>query len=291
MPVYLPDTTEEVLSLLAAHPNAMLLAGGTDVMVGINHQHGLRQETSIIALRNVSELSRYTIDDTASTISLGASVTWTALEEAPFVERVRCLAEAARTVGSRQIRNAGTIGGNIATASPAGDGVCALVALDAQLMLSSATGSRQIALTDFVTGPKRTSRADNEVITSVEVPIVKGWQSYAKIGVRNAMVISIAGVAVVLNTEHRSVSIALGSVGPVIIRATEAETALAQQIDWERCSISADDLDDGARLAATAASPITDHRSTAAYRKHAVQVLTKRLVQRGLRDLAERGPS
>ncbi len=274
-----PTTIEEATALLADHPSAMLLAGGTDAMVEINDGHR-RPADSVVVVNRIAALRSWRHDPAAKTLTVGAGVTYTELMREPISALVPALAEASRTVGSPQIRNAGTLGGNLGTSSPAGDGLPVLAALDATLTLASATGSRTMAVTDFMVGVKRTAIEPGEMITEIMLPVVDGWQGYAKVGVRNAMVIAVASVALVVDREHKRVAVALGSVGPTILRCREAEAFLASSIDWATLTAPPDALEGfGASVSATS-RPITDHRSTADYRRHAVGVLAKRLARR-----------
>jgi CO/xanthine dehydrogenase FAD-binding subunit len=279
MPVMHPTTIEEATTLLAEHPSAMLLAGGTDAMVGINDGH-LRPADSVMVVNRIAALRSWRHDPVANTLTVGASVTYTELMREPIASLVPALAEASRTVGSPQIRNAGTLGGNLGTSSPAGDGLPVLAALDATLTLASATGSRTMAVTDFMVGVKRTAIEPGEMITEIALPVVDGWQGYAKVGVRNAMVIAVASVALVVDRERERVAVALGSVGRTILRCPEAEELLVASIDWATLTAPPDVLDNFAASVSATSRPITDHRSTADYRRHAVGVLAKRLARR-----------
>jgi CO/xanthine dehydrogenase FAD-binding subunit len=284
MAVLVAHSLDEVLGALATHPRATLLAGGTDVMVEVNDGHRRFPDgdgVTVIALAAVPELSSWAIDRRGGTLRLGAGVRWAELEREPLRGLVPALAEAARTVGSPQIRQAGTLGGNLATCSPAGDGLPVLAALDAVVHLVSPTGRRTVPLDDFMVGVKRTSLAPGELIEAVEVRLLDGWQGYSKVGVRNAMVIATAGACVATDVGTRTVRIALGSVAPTVIRCPAAEAAASRAIDWERHSIAVDAARQVGELAAAASRPIDDHRSTAAYRRHAVAVMVRRLLERG----------
>ena len=185
-------------------------------------------------------------------------------------------------MGSPQIRNTGTIGGNLATASPAGDTLPVLVALDASGRAGlEPRGAGRFPSTSFLTGPKRTDLRPGELITAVRVPLVPGPAEFLKIGVRNAMVIAVANCALVVDTARRTVRCALGSVGPVPVRDTGAEAWVAERLDWDAGSACDPAVADefGARMAA-ASRPIDDHRATAAYRRHAVGVLARRALLR-----------
>lgn len=271
MTVMTPRNLADAAAMAAAHPEAHLLTGGTDFMVEVNFNH--RKPTDVISLSRVEELRQWTVDRSAGSVFIGAAVVYADMEKGELAGLVPALAEAARTVGSPQIRSAGTLGGNLGTCSPAGDGLPVLAALDAVVHLSSAVGDRAVPFAEFMTGPKRNDRRPGEIITGVTVPVADGFQGYAKVGVRNAMVISIASACLAVRSGR--VSIALGSVGPTVIRAAAAEEWLS----------TAGPLDDqlarefGTRVAAEA-RPIDDHRSTAAYRRHAVAVISTRLLER-----------
>jgi len=281
MPVFAPTTVESATGLLADHPDAMLLAGGTDAMVEINDGR-LRPDDVVIALDAVAELRSWRHDPVTSTLVIGAGVTYTELLRDPPAALAPALAQASRTVGSPQIRNAGTLGGNLGTCSPAGDGLPVLAALDATVTLTSATGTRVLPVMDFMVGVKRTALEPGELINEITVPVVDGWQGYAKVGVRNAMVIAVASACLVVDRRARAVSLALGSVGPTILRCPEAEAALGRAIDWEMMSADVGAFARFGELAGAASRPITDHRSTAEYRRHAVGVLATRLARRAL---------
>lgn len=278
MSVIVPSSLQEALAAVAEDPAAAVVAGGTDLMVEFNSGH--RRAHSMVVVNRVPELTSWTHDPSSATLRLGAGVTWREVEAAPIATWVPALAQAARTVGSPQIRHAGTVGGNLGTCSPAGDGLPVLSALDAVIELASATGSRSIPFAEFMTGPKRTVRQPGELITAVTVPVLDGFQGYTKVGVRNAMVIATASAALVVDRGSSTVRIALGSVGPTILRCPEAEECAASEVDFESSSVSHDAVTRFADLVRGAARPIDDHRSTADYRRHAVGVLAARLLRR-----------
>jgi CO/xanthine dehydrogenase FAD-binding subunit len=282
--VLVPNTLDEAVAGLAAHPEATLLAGGTDLMVEVNEGHRRFAwpdgETDVIALTRVPELSTWTYDPHARTVTLGAAVTWSEIEREPLRGMLPALAEAARTVGSPQIRNAGTVGGNLATCSPAGDGLPVFVALEAVVNLVGAGGRRAMPVSEFMVGVKRTSLAPGELIESITLQQLDGWQGYSKVGVRNAMVIATASACLATDVTSRSVRLALGSVAPTIIRGTDAERYVLAHVDWAAGTVAADVARRFGELAADASRPIDDHRSTAAYRRHAVGVMATRLLMR-----------
>ena len=278
MAVHLPATVEEALEHLAATPSSTVLAGGTDLMVEVNDGH--RRPSGAVVVNRIPELRSWRHDPLAATVTIGAAVTYSEMLVGPLAEMVPALAQAARTVGSPQIRNAGTLGGNLGTCSPAGDGLPVLSALGAVVELASAAGRRRMPVAEFMVGVKRTALAPGELIVSVTLPVVDGWQGYAKVGVRNAMVIAVASACVVLDRPQRTVAVALGSVGPTIVRCPDAESQLAAVLDWSTLEAPNAELDRFAELVSQASRPITDHRSTAEYRRHAVGVLARRLVRR-----------
>jgi CO/xanthine dehydrogenase FAD-binding subunit len=274
-----PRSLDEALAALASMPDAQLLAGGTDFMVEVNFGH--RRPTAIVGLRRVQDLKGYAVDDRE--LVLRAGLTYREMEhERELIQAVPVLAEAARTVGSPQIRNAGTLGGNLGTASPAGDTLPVLAALNATVVLTSSSGERCLSLADFVTGPKRTALRPDEILREVRIPRVRGPQEFLKVGTRTAMVIAVANCALVFDLDERGVRCGLGSVGPVPIRALAAEAFIAAEIDWDRRSASPTAISQFGELVAAAARPITDHRSTAEYRRHAVKVIAGRALERCL---------
>lgn len=277
MSVHMPTTVDEAVALLADNPGARLLSGGTDTMVEVNFNH-LKPET-VIGLRRVASLRDYRVS--TERIEIGAGVPYARMETGPLADALPALAAAARTVGSPQIRAAGTLGGNLGTCSPAGDGLPVLAALDAVVNLRSPRGLRPVPFAEFMVGVKRNSRLADEIIESVSIVPTRGHQDYAKVGVRNAMVISVASVCFVHDRNTASVRIALGAVGPTIIRAREAESWLIGQVDAAATLPNDDNIaSEFARRVAAEARPIDDHRSTAAYRRHAIQTLARRLYLR-----------
>jgi len=260
-----PHTLAEALDALDAMPDARPLAGGTDVMVELNLGH--RSPQPMIALRRVEQLAEMKPG------WIGSGVSWTRLERGPH----QALAQAARTVGSPQIRNAGTLGGNLGTASPAGDGLPFLAALDAEIELTSRAGTRRLGWDEFLVGVKKTARLPNELIMGVHLPQpAPPRQEFAKVGVRNAMVIAIV-CACVVRYQDGATRVALGSVGPTPVRARRAEAMISSERNPSAAALA-----EFQRLVAEEVRPITDHRSTAEYRRHASGVLARRLLERCL---------
>lgn len=278
MSVIVPTSLHSALQALDDFPVATVLAGGTDLMVELNSGH--RQVASVIAVNRIPELCSWSHDPSAGLLHIGAGITYDEIARDPIAQWVPALAQAARTVGSPQIRHAATIGGNLGTCSPAGDGLPVLAALDALVHLASLGAARSVPFAEFMVGPKRTIRQPGELITGVTVPVLSGWQGYSKVGVRNAMVIAVASVALVTDTTRRSVRVALGSVGPTILRCPEAEAFAAENIEFESGTATDETVEQFATIVRTAARPIDDHRSSAEYRRHAVGVLAGRLLRR-----------
>jgi CO/xanthine dehydrogenase FAD-binding subunit len=276
MEVLQTDSWQEALELKAAHPEAVPIAGGTDLMVELNFDRVRPQ--AILDLTRIPQLTEWEAQN--GHLRVGAGVTYARLI-AELGDRLPGLAIASRTVGSPQIRNRGTVGGNLGTASPAGDGLPPLFAADAEIELASSSGTRRIPVVEFVTGPKRNCLADDELISGFYLAAADGPQQFAKIGTRNAMVIAVCSLALSIWPGPRGVAACIGSAGPTPIRCTEAEAFIAGVLDehdlWEkRAAIPASALARFGELVERAARPIDDVRGTARYRHHALGVLGRR---------------
>jgi CO/xanthine dehydrogenase FAD-binding subunit len=276
-----PRTLVDALDALADAPDADLLAGGTDLMVEVNFGH--RRPARIVALRRIDELRGWRRD--GGRWELGALTTYRQIEDG-LADDLPAFAAAARTVGSPQIRNAGTVGGNIGTASPAGDLLPLLTALDAEVVCDGVDGRRVVALRDFITGPKQTDRRRGELISRVRFDACAGPQHFLKVGPRNAMAISTACLALVADTDSGRVRVGTGSVAPRPQRPLDAEAFASEALDWDAGAMSPDDVQTFGDMVAGAVSPVTDHRGTAAYRRHAIGVLARRALTRALWKLA-----
>ncbi|MCG5214338.1 FAD binding domain-containing protein [Streptosporangium soli] len=258
--------------LKAAHPDATLIAGGTDVMVGLNFGH--TSPAALLDVSRVPELREWSRED--DTIVLGAGVPYTRIVD-ELGGALPGLARAARTIGSAQIRNRATVGGNLGTASPAGDALPPLLAARASIELASLRGTRRVPARDFFLGPGRSVLADDEIVAAVRIPVAAGAEQFAKLGPRNAMVIAVASVAVTLDPPRRRVGCAVGSAAPTPVVAGDAETFAGAELDWDgRRELPASVTARFAELAAAATAPIDDVRGTAGYRRHAVAVLARR---------------
>lgn len=223
MTVIVAKELTTALAALREHADARLIQGGTDLMVEINFNHV--KPTTMVSLRDIEEL-RTIRTVTSGIMTIGSGVPYSVLEGEPVLSAIPALAQASRTVGSPQIRATGSLGGNLGTCSPAGDTLPVMFALDAMIHLNTLDSSRVVSIHDFMTGVKRSVRQHDEIITAIDFPVVNGWQGYSKVGVRNAMVISVASACLVADHENANVRIALGSVGPTIIRCRESEAWL-----------------------------------------------------------------
>ncbi|MGH2348756.1 MAG: FAD binding domain-containing protein [bacterium] len=285
MEILLPRTLEEALEMKSASPQAVPIAGGTDLMVELNFDR--RRPDAMLDVSRLAELREWRREDAG--FFLGAGVTYTRIvtELQQFVP----LVQASRTVGSPQIRNAGTVGGNLGTASPAGDALPVLAAYDAQVLLIAAGGRRRtLPWHVFMTGPKKTAIAPDELILGARWRPIRGPGSFSKIGTRSAMVIALASLCLVLDEDARAVRVALGSVGPTILRAPDAEefaqSAMTEAGAWDdpRAGLPRQTVDEFGERVAAAARPIDDVRGSAAYRRHGCRILARRALSWALAD-------
>jgi CO/xanthine dehydrogenase FAD-binding subunit len=246
----------------AEHPGALPIQGGTDVMVALNFDRA--RPAAILNLNEVAELRGWSEDN--ARMRIGAGTTYAELMADDAAEALPALAEASRTVGSPQIRNRGTIGGNLGTASPAGDALPPLLVEGAEVELGGVRGVRRMPLAEFLVGVKRTALADDELILAVHVETSGQPQTFMKVGPRNAMVIAVCSLALVADRERGELRASFGSASPVprvVVAPLGDAGSFPEQV-------------------AAAASPIDDVRGTAAYRRHALRVLTERALQRCL---------
>ena len=259
MEVLTPRTLDEALRLKSDHPDAWPIQGGTDLMVALNFDRG-RPET-MLNLNEVAELRGWSRDD--GSLRLGSGLTYAEIEHGELCDVLPALAEASRTVGSPQIRNRGTIGGNLGTASPAGDALPPLLIEGAEVECASVRGTRRLPLADFVTGVKRNALAPDELIVAIHLTPSNEPQTFMKIGPRNAMVIAVVSLSLSAGDELRA-SFGSAAPRPVLVRAPRDEAeSFPEQV-------------------AAAALPIDDVRGSGAYRTHALKVLTRRALERVL---------
>jgi CO/xanthine dehydrogenase FAD-binding subunit len=259
--VLTPRSFEEALELKADHLDALPIQGGTDVMVALNFDRA--RPGVLLNLNEVTELRGWSREN--GSLRLGAGLTYTEAISA-LAEDLPALAEASRTVGSPQIRNRGTIGGNLGTASPAGDALPPLFVEGAEVEIASVRGTRRLSLAEFLVGVKRTALADDELIAGVLFEPSRQPQTFMKVGPRNAMVIAVCSLALVADRERGELRASFGSAAPTVRVVTAA----------------LDEADGFPDRVAEAASPIDDVRGTADYRRHALRVLTRRALERCL---------
>jgi CO/xanthine dehydrogenase FAD-binding subunit len=278
-----PTTWADALAAKAERPDAVPICGGTDIMVELNFD--LRRPPALLDLSRIGELDDWSRegDGPRAAIRLGAAV--------PFTRIIRelsgpaaALAQASRTVGSPQIRNRAGVGGNLGTASPAGDAHPVLLATNAVVEVESVRGRRTVPIHEFFLGVKRNALAPDELIRSVAIPAAAGPQQFAKVGSRNAMVIAVCSFALALDPDRRRVGTGIGSAGPTPLAAPAAESFLTGALDWPSLRLPEGAARRFGALVAAAARPIDDVRGTADYRRHALAVLAARTLSWCLAD-------
>ncbi|HEY8843966.1 MAG TPA: FAD binding domain-containing protein [Gaiellaceae bacterium] len=262
MEVLTPRSLDEALQLKAERPDAVPIQGGTDLMVELNFDRA--RPPALLNLNEVPELRGWSREN--GTLRLASGLTYTEAMKAPLADEARALAEASRTVGGPQIRNRGTIGGNLGTSSPAGDALPPLLVYYAELELASTRGSRTVPLVEFVVGPKRNTLEPDELIVAVRVSTGGPRQTFMKVGPRNAMVIAVVSLALAVDEQRGEVRASFGSAGPVPGLVT----------------VPLEERDELPERVVAAASPIDDVRGTATYRRHALRVLAARALERCL---------
>ena len=274
-----PTNWQEALETMSAHPEARPISGGTDLMVELNFDR--ERPESVIDLTRVPELQEWGAEN--GHLRVGAGVTYSRVI-AELGKRLPGLSIASRTVGSPQIRNRGTVGGNLGTASPAGDALPPLYVSDAEVELASVDSTRRVPVADFVVAPKKTAIEPGELISAFHVPKAEGPQQYAKVGPRNAMVIAVCSLALAIHPEEGMVRVCIGSAGPTPIRAYRAEEFIREFLEEEGLWGTRGELKEAAlgrfgELAAGAARPIDDVRGSGEYRRHAAGVLARRALR------------
>ena len=262
MDVFTPRTLDEALGMKAELPDARFIQGGTDILVELNFDRS--RPPALINLNEVEALRGFSREN--GTLVLGSGLTYAEAMRGAVAESLPALAEASRTVGSPQIRNRGTIGGNLGTASPAGDALPPLLVEAAEVRVASVRGERRIPLEEFLVGVKRNALAPDELVVAVAINPSRAPQTFMKVGPRNSMVISVCSLALHADRERGELRAAFGSSAPTVRLVTA----------------SIDDVESFPETVAAAASPIDDVRGTAAYRRHALRVLTRRALERCL---------
>jgi CO/xanthine dehydrogenase FAD-binding subunit len=279
-----PATWDEALAAKAENPSALPISGGTDVMVELNFDR--HRPGALLDLNRVTELTEWESGtyegQQGEVIRLGAAVPYARITK-ELSGPLQGLSIAGNTVGSPQIRNRGSVGGNLGGASPAGDAHPALLAAgkDVFVEAESVRGTRLIAIDDFYVGVKRNSLQPDELIRAVRIPVADGPQQFSKIGTRNAMVIAVCAFSFALHPKNGTVGTGIGSAAPTPRRAPEAEQFLADELAerglWQSGGlIGPAAIQRFGELVSAAASPIDDVRGSAAYRRHALAVMARR---------------
>lgn len=274
---FFEPTTLAEASRLFAEEHAQLLAGGTDLVIGMKAYTETPQ--SVISLQKVPGLTGITTEADNS-ISIGAMTKVREVELSGDIQQHHtALAEGASEIGSIQIRNLATIGGNIAHASPAADTVAGLLVADAQVDIASTDGERSVPIDELFTGPGQTVLTPGEIITRFRLPSPASGSHYIKHKIREVMDLAFIGVAAAINIDNGTITdarIGLAAVAPTPIRATEAEELLKGN------ALTPELLEQAGEAAAAGCSPISDLRCSAEHRREMVNVLTQRTVQNAL---------
>jgi CO/xanthine dehydrogenase FAD-binding subunit len=275
-----PTTLDEALSLLAQHKGgAKVIAGGTDLIPKLKRRE-IRAPEYVIDLKGIPGLDK--IKPNGSSLTIGALATIGAVESSSQIQqKFAILAQAAQSMASPQVRNRGTIAGNICNAVPSADSAPALLTLGAKLKIISQKGERTVGIEGFFTGPNQTTLTDDEILAEIQLPAMppNSQGVYLKLSPRRAMDLAMVGVAVVATIKNgvcQDIHIALGAVAPTPIRAKKAEAILKGQ--------KFDDalIEKAAKAAAGEAKPIDDHRASAEYRRDMVEVLVRRAIKQAI---------
>lgn len=276
---YSPETVEEACGILAnLGSDARVLAGGTDVLSKMKNE--LMAPKALVSLKKIAGMAEITHVPEKGVV-IGARATHNDLVNSPLLQqKYRSISEAAHTLANNQVRNRGTIGGNLVNAVPSADLPPILIALGAQVTLVGRYGTRIIPLEDFFVGPNRTAIEPDEILTSVVVPDQQTTGSaYFKFGLRRSGALAVVGVAaavVAVKTHVEQARIVLGAVGPIPMRAKKAEELLAGNVASEAA------LEEAGRAAAAECRPISDIRGSEEYRRDMVRVFTKRALRKAL---------
>ncbi len=274
--VYMPRSLDELLDLKAAHDSLYVFAGGTDLMVSM--RCGRTRPAALACLDRLDAIRG--ISDAGTYISVGAGESHSSLLKSPLIRKhAPVLAEALDTLGSPHIRNTGTLGGNIVTASPAGDSLPPLTILDAQVELAGKDGFRRMPLADFIVGPGVVRLEKDRILWKVLIPKTPyyGIHHFEKVGLRRSMAIAVVSMAAVLDLSPdgivKAIRMAWGSVGPTVVACPEAENGMVgKRLEPDALALAADAVRERVR-------PIDDVRATAEYRRQVAGNLVLRLAR------------
>lgn len=270
------ETVEEGLAAKLRRPGSVFVAGGTEVIADQNLE--LREPAPYVSLRRIAELQQ--IDLRPDRVTIGAGVTIARLLTEPIRSAVPLLAKAARSFGTRQVRNRATVGGNIASGLPDRTLLPCLLVLDADVDLRLQSATRRLQLDEFLKEDGRTALASDELLVSASMKPLSGYQDYVMVGPRNAQFYPTVSMALVADEQARSIRLALGNAGPKAMRARAAEAFARSSISWDRREVSSKVADEFGVIAAEHCSPISDAAAGADYRRHAVKVMARRLLSR-----------
>ena len=278
--LYRPETLNEALQILKEHPETIILAGGTDVLVKMRHKR-----MKDVTLLSLSELPLSGVEDRGEEIVIGSGTTFTSLANNPIIQtRLPMLCTAARSMGGPQIQNVATIGGNVCNGATSADSAPSLFALDAELVLVKDGADRRVPIREFYAGPGHVKLESGELLTAIHIPVgeQKRWGGvYIKFCTRNAMDIAILGSAAVceLNEDGcvKKVAISMGVAAPTPVRCTEAEALLVGKTPTTEL------LQEAGRLALTVCNPRSSWRATKEYREALILELSTRAFREAYR--------
>jgi CO/xanthine dehydrogenase FAD-binding subunit len=267
---------EEALQWLQKHPAARVIAGGTELLA--DQALDLFRPNGYLHVGRVEALQSIAID--SQSVRIGAGVTIEGLGQGALAEALPILAQLAQTIGTPQARRRGTVGGNLGNGLPDRSLAPALLALGCNVILrSSARGERNLPLSDFLQGRGRTALADDELITGITVERRQGFQRYTQVGPRSALVYPTVATALVVDASKRWLALGIANAADTAIRAKQAEAAASAAIDWEQGRLPMGVAEDFGQRAAAACTPCDDLQASAAYRRHAVAVMARRLLE------------
>jgi len=276
------ESIAEALNAKRSRPFARFVSGGTELVADQNL--GIVCPEGYISLRYVSEMTRVRVAE--DRVEIGAGCTIAELLEEPLATALPLLAKAARAFGTRQVRNRGTIGGNIASGLPDRTLTPCLLVLDATVTLESGNGTRTVPVRELLVGPGITSIDPAELVTSVTIPRVAGFQDYRMVGPRNAQFYVTASIALVIDPSDRDVRVALGNCAPTAIRIPEAEAFALGAVDWDTSTLAESAAVEFGRLVGEYCDPPEDSAASAGYRRHAATVMARRLIRLGFESLS-----
>lgn len=276
------DSVDEAIAARQRQPAARVLGGGTELVADLNL--GLVEASGYLSVGRIEALRR--IEDLPGGLRIGAAVLIAELLSERVAAAIPLLHRAARTFGTRQVRNRATVGGNVASGLPDRTLPPCLLALEATVQLRSAKRERSLGLDELLVGPGRTAIADDEIVVSITVPRVEGFQDYTMVGPRNAQFYPTASAALVVDAHRRRVRLGLGNAGKTALRATAAEAFADEHVDWEKRRVGEATAREFGRIAGASCDPPRNATSGPEYRRHAIEVMSRRLLERAFEEEA-----